>query len=173
MTRGHSFDDGDRLFCDVAQRHRIKPPPSIVFCSEADWLAYCRSVWRHYPPWAYDSDYVEEAARDFLPRVLADMGVGTLIGGAEMAADTPILLAVTDAVLAADPERIHAWLAFRIEPAATDVLLLEDASHAWRCPALAARGEGLIELGAWRWRMSPARAAWRIARLSGLPRPVP
>ncbi|MCL2427893.1 MAG: hypothetical protein FWD12_01510 [Alphaproteobacteria bacterium] len=162
----------DRFFAPARQAARIKEPPAVR-CSSDEWLDYCRAVWRRYPRWGYVPDYVEEAARDFLPRVLADIGIGPMIGRREMRDDTQTLLAVTDAVLAADPGRVGEWLAFRIEPGAGDILLFDEASHVWHCPALSRRGDGLIELGAWRWGLSTAKAAWRIARLCGLRSPMP
>jgi hypothetical protein len=65
-------------------------------------------------------------------------------------------------------------LCFRLtREADAPLIFLCEASHRWWCPALARKGACLVDLGAWRWEITPAKAARRIGRILGLGRLVP
>lgn len=185
---------------DEGTKERVRaglrePYPRLHDATPEAMGRWYRAFWSAFPDWGFDAVYVGEVARDFLPRVLADMGVGPMIGRVHhdpmvaliAGATLPQLLATRPVVdwrdvlaalppqmvpLGGDPE--HApGLVFDLHAAPSPALFLCEASHEWRCPALARSGACLVDLGAWRWNISAAKAAHRIARLCGLRRPVP
>lgn len=181
----------DDLFVRTARQHRLEAP-GILASAEA-WEAYCRLVWARFPAWGYDATFIGEAAKPFLPRVLAQMGLGRLIG---WISDDPVDAIIHGIRL---PDRAEDWswrwlvdharglaliplrdgpdasgMLFRLtpDPDAALLVLCRDR-HDWRCPTLARQGEDLVELGAWRWDVGKAKSAYRIARLAGLQRAAP
>ena len=190
----------EALFERVAREDRLPPPPGLVLTPEAH-MTWCRKVWAAFPAWGYDETYVEEAARPHLPRVLAQIGLGKLV--ARVGSDTDVLLDLQGVLGLAERHVFergdHIWpdwravfrelpallnaaagkyhpspiMRFRLAPEDRTPLLFNDISHEWWCPRLNRQGDGLIQLGAWRWDISETKAAWRIAKLCGLERPVP
>ena len=187
-------DDG--MFEKVAARAGLKPPTSLF--DHDGWDRYVRQVWNAYPAWGYCSTFVGESARHLLPRVLAQIGVGRMIG---RVSEAPFEAAVAGIPIP-DAEDVLLWgwqwivrhaprphlvplagagefglgMVFRLQPASageSPMLFLDEASHQWCCPALAREGASLVNLAAWRWGISDAKAAHRIARICGLQRPVP
>lgn len=159
------------LFERIAAEQRIRQPKP--FAAWADWEAYCRRVWAKFPGWAWDSAYLTEAAREFLPRIMAEMGMGRMCGYLAPASISHAI-AGRGAPLATLPLYSDGrWMMFRLAPASDTYLAFDEHSHAWRCPQLARAGADLVELGAWKWETTEARAARRIARLCGLERPAP
>lgn len=165
----------ESLFERVARDAPFRAPP--LLCTQAEWSVYCRKVWARFPAWGFDAAYLTEVARPFLPRIMAEMGFGRFCGfladasghgfySRAIAGDAAPTVALP---LFADGR----WRMFRLEPNSPDFFALDDWSHAWFCRSLARRGESLLDLGAWRWGVSEAKAAHRIARLCGIRRPVP
>jgi hypothetical protein len=157
-------------FAGIARQHRIWPP-SLVTADADAWAAHCRAVWARFPAWAFDRDFVAELAREHLPRVLGQMNMGQFLGRISPDARRIVGRGAPFAALPRDPD--GQWMMFRIEPDSTDIMALDECSHAWRCPSLDQLGNDLIDLGAWRWGISAGKAAFRIARLCGRTRPVP
>lgn len=192
-------DEG--LFDRVAREHRL-PRPAVQLPAEpaqrAEMDRWLYRVWAAYPVWGYCSDFIGQHARPMLPRVVAEIGLGRLLG---FVSDDPADAMAYGIPLPA-PEDAMAWgwpwvvahaaaphlvplvrvrpdaaapgLCFRLTPApGAPLLFVCEASHRWWCPALARKGAGLLDLAAWRWDVTPAKAARRLARLLGLGRAVP
>lgn len=136
-----------------------------------DWLHRYRQACAALPPWGFDRAFVAELAAEHLPRVLAHIGLGKLLGRISPDAKRIVGRNAPFCALPLDPG--GRWMLFRIEPGSTDLLALDSWSHAWRCPSLDQLGADLVDLGAWRWGISDAKAAFRIARICGHPRPAP
>lgn len=117
------------------------------------------------PLWAFDPHFVAELATEHLPRVLGQMGLGPLLGRIHPAAKRIVGRGAPFCALPLD--RSGRWMLLRLEPDSPDLLALDEWSHAWRCPSLDQLGDDLIDLGAWRWDVSRAKAAFRIARACG------
>ena len=183
----------ETLFHRVAREARIAAPPLLAPAEDYD--RFCRAVYARFPAWGYDSDYLDIVCATQLPRALALLGVGRAI---RRTGTTDEVLDMLAADLLAPsmpgyPRRWRDWrevmdvlpslrdrwhpgsdiIAFAIAPDDARPLLLHTLSLQWDCPALSRRGDGLVELGAWRWGVSPAKAAWRLARRLGLERPYP
>lgn len=162
----------ETLFQQVEHEHGMRAP-SPIRCSAAEWDAHCRKVWAKFPAWAFDEGYVAALARDHLPNVLAQMGIGPLLGRISDPAHCHAVAGRGAPLMALPTDPDGRWLLLRVEPGSAHLLILDEAGHAWRCPSLARRGASVIELGAWRWGVSEAKAAHRIARICGQRRPVP
>jgi hypothetical protein len=160
----------DSLFERVTQQQRV-PMPNPCRADDEEWWRFCRTVWGKFPVWGYDRAFVAELAVDFLPRVLAQMGIGRFIGCISPDARAIVSRGAPLSALPLDPD--GRWMMMRLQPDSPDKLLLDSWSHAWRCPSLSRRGDDLIDLGAWLWNLSEAKAAFRIARLCGRKRPLP
>lgn len=148
----------------------LRTPP-VVTGKPEDWDAHLRAAWSKLPAWGFDRGYVAELAADHLPRVLAQMGLGQLLGRVSPDAAAIVGKGAPWAALPMDPG--GRWMLFRLEPDSATLITLDSWAHAWRCPELDQFGADLIDLGAWRWATSPAKAAFRIARICGRARPVP
>ena len=157
-------------FFAIARQHRLRAP-DVFRATEDEWAAYCRPVWSRFPAWGFDRDFVAELARDHLPRILGQMGIGQMLGRISPDARRIVGRGASFAALPRDPD--GRWIMFRLEPDSLDILALDEGHHAWRCPSLDQLGNDLIDLGAWRWGISAGKAAFRIARLCGRTRPVP
>jgi len=129
--------------------------------AETEWRAWAARTARDAPVWAYDPDHINGYALDILPRVCAEIGTGEAL--------TSI----------ARP----AWwfwggqgsgnvIVLRAKLGSRAVLCIDRATGEWDCPAASRRGETLVHLAAWRWRTTDAKAAWRLARICGLKRPL-
>lgn len=151
--------------------HARLPAINPARAADDEWTAHCRAVWAKGPPWGFDRGFVAELAAEHLPRVLAQMGVARMIG--RLSPDTRRIVG-RGAPLAAMPlDPAGRWMLLRLAEPQPELLALDSWSHAWRCPALDTIGHDLVDLGAWRWGVSAAKAAFRIARLCGAARPVP
>jgi hypothetical protein len=157
-------------FFAVADRHRI-PVPNAFRAEDADWTGFCRSVWLRFPAYGFDRDFVAELAADCLPRVLGQMGFAKLCG--RIAGDAKAIVGRGAPFAALPLGGDGRWMLFRLTPPAPELIAFDERGHAWRCPSLGAQGNDLIDLGAWRWGIGEAKAAFRIARLCGRKRPVP
>ena len=117
------------------------------------------------PPWAYDRDFIAVLADDFLPRICAEIGVRRALGVIPPPAWWPHR---NDSRFA--PQRETEILILQRD---RRCIFLDRATHEWVDPTHARAGHDLIELAAWSWRISEAKAAWRLARLCGraVPRP--
>jgi hypothetical protein len=157
-------------FWAIARQMRA-PLPDPVRAADDEWQGFCRAVWSAFPAWGYDRAFLAELAAQQLPRILAQMGVSRLIGRIDPQARHIVGKGAPLATLPLCPD--GRWMLLRLEQPAPALLALDGWSHAWRCPVLSGRGNDLIDLGAWRWATTPAKAAFRIARLCGRRRPVP
>jgi hypothetical protein len=179
------------LFLRVERERGFKPPGFLATAEET--MAHCRRVWAAFPAWGYDEFYVAEVARPLLPRILAQMNLGQAVG--RVSDDTADCVIMGIEIPDADRARDWSWrwvldhaprlglvplrggseyatgLMFKLPEG--DLLVFDQIAHDWRCPSLARVGDDLIALGEWRWSTTRAKAAWRIARLCGLQRPVP
>jgi hypothetical protein len=162
---------GVRVAADASHGQAAAPPRRRALSTSEEWAAYCRAEWARLPAWGFDRAFVAELAADHLPRVLAAMGVARLIG--RISNDARQLVG-RGAPLSAMPLAPDGrWFLMRLRPPDEVLIALDPWSHRWRCPALDGIGDDLIDLGVWRWRMTPAKTAFRIARLCGRQRPVP
>lgn len=192
-------DEG--LFERVAREKRLPRPGPLVPTEPAqiaEWHRWLYRVWAAYPVWGYCSYFIGDHARPVLPRVLAEIGLGQLQG---FVSDDPAD-AYAYGIPLPDAEDALAWgwawvvahapaphlvpltrirpqhggpgMCFRLtrDPGAP-LLFLCEATHQWWCPALARKGACLVDLAAWRWDVTPAKAARQMARLLGLGRAVP
>lgn len=135
------------------------------------WTARCA---REAPAWAYDPEYVSARALDILPRVCAEIGTGEAICALPRPAwwSTPLDTAARARHgSAAFDDDMH-FMVFRAKPGSYAVLVIHRATGEWECPAATRRGDNLVDLAAWRWRLTPAKAAWRLSKLCGLRRPL-
>jgi len=147
-------------------------PPS-PFAPDDDWRRFYEARRRTLPAWAYDRDYVTSHALEQLPRVTAQLGIGLAVAMIPRPRWWPF---------AAAPEHVRqlhgtstpgSVAVLRVEPESYDLLFIDRATGEWDCPNLARRGDDLVSLAAWRLGVSDAKAAWRLARICGLRRPVP
>jgi hypothetical protein len=115
---------------------------------------------RMLPAWAYHRDWLNAYALDRLPAVCAAVGTGSAV----CQSDHP------DWWPEDEPGRV---LMLRATPSAFHPLMIDRASGFWMEPKLALQGPDLISLIEKRLGLSPAKAAWRLARVCGLKRPMP
>jgi hypothetical protein len=127
---------------------------------------------------------VTSHALELLPRVLAELGCGKLVTMLPrprwwFAYRVPEEVAARHGTrLQSLQESIPAILMVRLtatapgEPRDTDILYIDQATGEWDCPDLCRCGDDLVALAAWRWGLSPTKAAWRLAKICGLPRPA-
>jgi hypothetical protein len=64
-------------------------------------------------------------------------------------------------------------LVLPLEPGSADLLFLDQSLGGWDCPNLCRGDDDLVSLAAWRWGRTRASAAWHLARILGLGRPMP
>jgi len=124
---------------------------------------------KHLPKWAYNRSWLNFYALDLLPSLIHEMGVGPAI------------------CVMHPPDHPKWWPAH--EPGHVIMIKAKDrwegrqrvvtslcidlASGYWcNCPRTM-QGPDLISLYEKRFNISPAKAAWRIARTCGLKRPLP
>ncbi|CAB4126857.1 hypothetical protein UFOVP78_23 [uncultured Caudovirales phage] len=156
---------------------RIAPPaisladPGRAMTELRAWGARCG---REAPAWAYDPEYVSGRALDILPRVCAEIGTGEAICTLPRPAwwSTPMPAEDRARHGAARFDAEPHFIVFRAKPGSYAVLVIHRSTGEWECPAATRRGENLVELAAWRWRTTPAKAAWRLGKLCGLRRPL-
>lgn len=146
------------------------PTAPSPFATEADWTRFFQQRARALPAWHFDRELVAELAAQHLPRVLAQIGLGPLLGRVSPHARLIVGRGAPFGVLPLEGD--GPWMMFRVAPDARELLVLHEESHAWRCPQLSQFGEDLVDLGAWRWGVSPSKAAFRISRMCGRARPV-
>ena len=115
---------------------------------------------RMLPAWAYHRDWLNAYALDRLPAVCAAVGTGQA------------LCRATHPVWWPEDEPGHVLL-LRATPEAHHGLMIDQASGFWMEPKLGLQGRDLISLIEKRLALSPAKAAWRLARVCGLRRPMP
>jgi hypothetical protein len=189
------------LFERVARQAQIAPPRVVLPVepdqrAEADRYAY--RVWGAYPAWGYCTTFIGEHARAVLPRVMAEIGLGALLGFVSDEPEDCYLAGITlpgpaharawgwawvvkhapgphlVPLVRSRPECPAAGMCFRLtRDAEAPLIFFCEASHRWWCPALARKGACLVDLAAWRWDVTPAKAARRIGRVLGLGRLVP
>jgi hypothetical protein len=149
----------ETLFQRVAREHRVGPQPALFDTSAAGNAAY-------------DADYVSDAARPALVRVLADLGVVEVLGFVHQHAR---LIAGKGAPLAAQPlDEYGRFMVAYLQRGEDRLLLgLDEWSFRWSCPSAGRGGRTLVDLGAWVWDCTESKAARRIAKLAGLAGPVP
>jgi hypothetical protein len=145
--------------------------PPVLLATPDEWAAHCRRAWAALPAWGFDRGFVAELAADHLPRVLGQMGLGQFVGRISPHARAIVGRGAPPAALPLDPD--GRWMLLRLEPDSADWLMLDSWSHRWRCPSFDQLGADLVDLGAWRWSVNPAKAAFRIARICGQERPRP
>jgi hypothetical protein len=194
---------GDDIFARVARDKNIRPPQHIIPTDDrerAAWDAYEAAVWRAAPPWAWCPHYVAELAREHLPRVLASIGVGQMLG--RVSDDPSYAVAYGIPLPAPEDARLWNWrwivqhaplnrhlepltrgadssagMVFLLRPASPAQpqprLYIDEITHEWWVPTLDREGASLIELASWLGGITPAKAAHRIARLCGRQRPYP
>lgn len=124
------------------------------------WRDQCRNAAKHLPPWAYHRDWLNGYALSMLPAVCAALGTGEAIAFLPRPAFWP----------ECEPGRV---IAVRATPQAWHLLLIDRASGFWMEPTMAMQGPDLISLTEKRSSLSTAKAAWKLARICGLKRPMP
>ncbi len=124
------------------------------------YLADAANAVRMLPAWAYHRDWLNAYALDRLPAVCAAVGTGQAV----CQSDHPVWWP------ASEPGHV---LLLRATPAAVHGLMIDRASGFWMEPKLDLRGPDLVSLVEKRLGLSPAKAAWRLARICGLRRPMP
>lgn len=149
------------------------PPTPSPFAPDDAWRRYHDARRRLLPAWAYDRDYVTGHALEQLPRVCAQLGTGEPVG---------VIPRPTWWFRPNLPEsvrKLHGLTTegrvalFRHAPGSYDLLFIDLAVGDWDCPNLKRRGPDLVDLTAWLLRLNDAKAAWRLARICGLQRPMP
>jgi hypothetical protein len=159
---------------EMARQYGVPPPPS-PFAPDAEWAAWHRARRKAVPPWFADRAYVTGYALEYLPRVTAALGFGQAMA----ALPRPrwwFSLSLPDAVVAfhgTRSEDCRPVLAVRLTEDSDDLLFIDRATGEWDVPNLCCGGEDMVALAAWRWDLSPTKAAWRLAKTCGLRRPMP
>lgn len=124
------------------------------------WKAECANASRSLPAWAYHRDWLNGYALEFLPAVCAAIETGQALQRITQPSWWPSM----------EPGRV---LALRATPAAYHCLFVDEASGFWMEPVLSMQGVDLVALVEKRLGLSPAKAAWRLARICGLRKPMP
>lgn len=124
------------------------------------YRAECSNATRMLPAWAYHRDWLNAYALDRLPAVCATVGTGQALAHDLHPSWWPETEPGHVLVLRASPDALH-------------VLCIDMASGFWMEPRLSLQGPDLIALAEKRLNLSPAKAAWRLARACGLRRPMP
>jgi hypothetical protein len=121
------------------------------------------------PAWAFDRPYVNILAQDLvLPRLCAELGLGPAVTTCERPAWWPFPAprpgpAGVILVLRARHYGLHA------------TCLIDQSTWEWALngPPVIRSGRDLVELAAFIWGGSEAKAAWRIVRMAGRSIPWP
>lgn len=115
------------------------------------------------PAWAFDRLYVNVLAQDVvLPRLCRELGIGPAIATARRPEWWPHqapLPGPEGVILLLRAQHFGRWA----------TCWLDQSTWAWSLngPPIIRSGRDLIELAAFIWGGSEARAAWRIARMAG------
>lgn len=145
------------------------PAPTIdqprMLAPEPEWRGWLARIAREAPPWAYDPEHVTSFALELLPRVCAEIGTGEAV--------TTLPRPAWWRWPCHDNTAERPIMALAAKPGSYALLFIDRATGAWDCPPAARFGEELVSLAAWRWRTTPAKAAWRLAKICGLKRPLP
>ena len=127
------------------------------------------------PGWAFDPSYLTGLALAVLPRFCAAIETGEAIAMLPRPAwwrrrieDHARVLHGMDAC-----DGMRTIVALRLEPKSYDLLFISMSVGNWTVPTLMRSGGDLVALAAWRWNIGDAKAAWRVARLAGVSRPLP
>jgi hypothetical protein len=128
---------------------------------------------RARPGWAYDRDYVTSHALEQLPRVCGQLGTGEAVAVLERPRWWATLRLREDARSLHGLRTTGSVVALRLTENSYDLLFIDRAVGEWDCPNLSKRGDDLVSLAAWRLDLPDAKAAWRLARICGLQRPLP
>jgi hypothetical protein len=152
------------------------PPPPSPFEPDARWRDWRRTRRERLPGWAFDADWLTSHALEALPRVLKALGCGKPVAYLPrpewwFAPDLPAE-AVARHGLNPLPD-LEPVIELPLEPGSDTRLFVDMNLGGWDCPNLCRRGDDLVSLAAWRWGLTPAKAAWELARTLGLGRPTP
>ncbi len=152
------------------------PPPPNPFAEDADWRAWRRTRRERLPGWAFDADWLTSHGLARLPTVLKALGCGKPVAMLPRPLwwFGPDLPAGAAALHGLGPlPNLKPVVALPLEPGAADLLFVDWSLGGWDCPNLCRGDDDLVSLAAWRWGRTRASAAWHLARILGLGRPMP